>query len=163
MPRHSSLPARGAIIGGAPFLAPTLPHGPMREKNAPAGLRPERERRDESQSLRSGHPASPVNTGQVNLGVRASTTGHRSQRGLEEAGPSVTAGGVQRNPRCGHTHQKEPRRGVYTTRRHRHSDLFEADIFPCTSTSGSAALHPRLLIARPLRGQQPRGNFPPTA
>ena len=26
-------------------------------------------------------------------------------------------------------------------------------------TSGSAALHPRLLIARPLRGRQPRGNI----
>ena len=83
-----------------------------------------------------------------------------STSGLEEVDLLVTAGEAKRNPRYGPTPRRQPRRGAYAISRHGHSDLFEADITISHPTSGSAALHPRLLIARPLRGRQPLGLLP---
>ena len=46
-----------------------------------------------------------------------------------------------------------PRRGRYARGGVWHRRLFEAIIVGCVRTAGSAALHPRLLMARPLRGR----------
>ena len=52
-----------------------------------------------------------------------------------------------------HTARDRPRRGRYTRVGLRHKRLFEAIFDVCVRTAGSAALHPRLLIAGPLRGR----------
>ena len=103
------------------------------------------------------------------MGSTASLSAHHCSRpmasvlpgtaGLEEADLSVAAGGAKRNPRYAHTSQRKPRRGVYAACRSGHSDLFEADIITLHPTSGCAALHPRLLIAGPLRGRH--ASLPP--
>ena len=95
---------------------------------------------------------------------------HKVREGVEARGEPYAQGrhelrhstGGHRNPRYGHAQGKEPRRGVYAASRHGNNDLFEADLPHHLPTSGSAALHPRLLIARPLRGRQPlRSTLPP--
>jgi len=65
-------------IGGAPFLAPTLPHGPpTEEKNAGAGLTP--------RAVGGRNAAPPIQP--------------RGMCGPNGADLSVTAGGAKRNPR----------------------------------------------------------------
>ena len=106
----------------------------------------------------ASHPLGAQPRHDILLAARPSSrpvrSAFHSTSGLEEAGLLVTAGGAKRNPRYEHIPQREPRRGVYPRSRHGHSDLFEADILTRHATSGCAALHPRLLIARPLRGRR---------
>ena len=73
--------------------------------------------------------------------------------GLEEAGLLVTSGGAGRNPRWGDGCSCRPRRGRYARGGRWHRRLFEAICVGCVCTAGSAPLHPRLLIAWPLRGR----------
>ena len=109
-------------------------------RNVGAGLRTERVRRDESRLYVADIPC----------GRRPGVGG---RGGLEEARLSVTSGGAQRNPRWGDGWCCRPRRGRYARCRFWYRRLFEATYVSVAGTAGSASLHPRLLIARPLRGR----------